>query len=109
MADRRAGPVIVEAGERALDVVLVARGEAKADDVDQKILAFAAHGGGQLGSIKAGDGGGQLLGDRRRRVHGRRAPNFGRLLATATTTNVMTSIVRPSTAMAARSPLSLRS
>ena len=48
VADRRAGPVVVEAGERGLDVVLVARGDAEAGDVDQQVLAFRAHGGGQL-------------------------------------------------------------
>ena len=48
MADRGAAAVVVPAGERGLDVVLVARGDAEADDVDQQILAFAAHGGGQL-------------------------------------------------------------
>ena len=42
-------------------------------------------------------------------VDSRRAPPNFRLLASATIPNVRTSISRPSTAMAARSPLSLRS
>ena len=113
MADRRARTVIVEAGERAFDVVLVARGDAEAGDIDQQILAFAAHGGGQLGRVEAGDAAANCSAIEGRRCSSRsrqrRAPNFGRLLATATTTKVMTSMVRPSTAMAARSPLSLRS
>ena len=41
VADRGAGPVVVPAGERGLDVVLVARGDAEPDDVDQQVLAFA--------------------------------------------------------------------
>ena len=107
--DCRAGAVIVEASERAFDVVLVARDDAETDDIDQQILAFTADGGRQRSRVEANDGCSQLFGDRRNCVHGRRVPNFGKLLATATTTNVMTSMVRPSTAMAARSPLSLRS
>ena len=35
MADRGARPVVVAAGERGLDVILVARGDAEAGDVDQ--------------------------------------------------------------------------
>ena len=41
VADRGAGTVIVAAGKRAPDVVLVPRGDAEADDIDQQILAFA--------------------------------------------------------------------
>ena len=63
VADRRARPVVVAAGERGLDVVLVARGDAEAGDVDQQILAFAAHGGRQLAGIERGDARGKLLGD----------------------------------------------
>src|SRR6478735_5431561 len=41
MTDRRAWAVIVAAGQRALDIVFVARGNAKPCDIDQQILAFA--------------------------------------------------------------------
>ena len=64
VADRRAGPVVVAAGERALDVILVARGDAEAGNVDQQILAFRAHGGGQLRRVERDDARGQLFGDR---------------------------------------------
>ena len=40
VADRRARPVVVPAVERAFDIILVARGDAEADHVDQQILAF---------------------------------------------------------------------
>nr|WP_197427377.1 hypothetical protein [Bradyrhizobium retamae] len=39
--DRRAGTIIVATGQRTSDVVLVARGNAQADHVDQQVLAFA--------------------------------------------------------------------
>ena len=41
VADDRAGSVVVAARERAARVVLVARGDAEASDVNQQILAFA--------------------------------------------------------------------
>ena len=41
MADRGANAVVVAALERARDIVLVARGDAETDDVDQQVLAFA--------------------------------------------------------------------
>src|ERR1039458_7660907 len=63
MADRRARTVVVEAGERSSNVVLMARGDAEAGDVDQQVLAFAAHGGRQLAGVERGDRSGQLLGD----------------------------------------------
>ena len=40
--DRRARSVVVEPGKRASDVVLVARGNAEADDIDREIDAFLA-------------------------------------------------------------------
>ena len=40
MPDRGTRPVVIAAGHRALDVVLVARGDAEPDDVDQQIFAF---------------------------------------------------------------------
>jgi hypothetical protein len=42
VADRGAGPVLVPAGERAADIVLVARGDAEADHIDQRLLALLA-------------------------------------------------------------------
>ena len=41
VADGGAGPVVVPAGERGRDVVVVARGDAEPDHVDQQVLAFA--------------------------------------------------------------------
>src|SRR5260370_11918041 len=41
VADRGAWAVIVPAAKRAFDIILVARGDAQADDIDQQILAFA--------------------------------------------------------------------
>ena len=55
VADRGAGPVVVPAGERGLDVVLVARGDAEADHVDQQVLAFAPHRRRQPRGIERGD------------------------------------------------------
>ena len=43
VADRRAPPVVIPPGERGLDVVLVASGEAEPDHVDGRFLALAAH------------------------------------------------------------------
>ena len=61
--DRRARPVIVAARERALDVVLVARGDAEPDDVDQQILAFARGRGRQRARLQRDDLFGQRFGD----------------------------------------------
>ena len=69
VADRGAGAVVVETGKRGLDVVLVARGQTEAGDVDQKIFAFRAHRGGQLGHIEGDDAHRQLFGDRGRFCH----------------------------------------
>ncbi len=63
MADRGAGPIVVPAGERAGDIVLVARGDAEADHVDQQIFAFLPHGGRQARRIERHDAVGQMLGD----------------------------------------------
>ena len=63
MTDRGARPVVVAAGERALDVILVARGDAKADDIDQQVFAFARTAAAAVGAQR-GDVRGKLLGDR---------------------------------------------
>ena len=47
MADRGAGAIVVAAGERRLDVVLVARGEAETDHVDQQVLALRSQAAGR--------------------------------------------------------------
>ena len=60
MADRGARPVVVAAGERRLDVVLVARRDAQADHVDREIDAFLAHG---RRHVERRDALGELLGD----------------------------------------------
>src|SRR5450756_175228 len=41
VTDHGARAVIVPAGQRAFDVILVTRGDAQTDDIDQQILAFA--------------------------------------------------------------------
>jgi hypothetical protein len=41
VADRRAWTVIVPTAERACDVILVTRGDAQADDIDQQVFALA--------------------------------------------------------------------
>src|SRR5205807_6956397 len=63
MADRGTNALVVPAGERGLDVVLVARGDAEADHVDQQVLAFAAYRLRQRRDIERGDGARQRLGD----------------------------------------------
>ena len=55
MADRRARAVVVPAGERGADVVLVARGEAKPHDVDSQILALLLQRRRQPRRIERGD------------------------------------------------------
>ena len=51
--DGRAGAVVLPAGERGLDVVGVAHGDAEAGDVDQEVLAGTPHRGGQLSRRRA--------------------------------------------------------
>ena len=63
MADRGAGAVVVPPVQRRLDVILVPRRDAEADDVDQRLLAFLARGGGQLVGTDRSDALGQMLGD----------------------------------------------
>ena len=62
--DRRAGAVIVAAGQRALDIVLVARGDAETDDVDQQILAFARGRRRERARLQRDDFFGKRFGDR---------------------------------------------
>ena len=123
MADRRAGPVIVAAGERALDIVLVARGDAKPDDVDQQILAFRPHRGAAAARHRARRCARRAARQRRRFGKAWRscqlehAPRDGAVATEAAECDLTErddgegeiSMIRPSTAMAPRSPLSLRS
>ncbi len=117
VADRGAGTVIVAAGERALDVVLVARGDAKADHVDQQVLAFAPHRRRQFVGAQRGDAPGKILGNRDggkfcclgHQVRKRTVPKPGIRLTAITTAKVISNMPRPITEMAPRSPLSLRS
>ena len=44
MTDGRAWSIVVAAGQRTLDVVLVASGHAKTDHVDQQIFALSSQG-----------------------------------------------------------------
>src|SRR4029077_5907859 len=111
MADRGARPVIVAGCERRLHVILAARGHAEADHVDGEIDAFFAH---RRRHIERGDALGQLLGDGDcgKRAHERNRtppPKPGMRLIAITTAKVMISMMMPSTAMAPRSPDSLRS
>ena len=62
--DRRARAVIVAARQRASDVVLVARGDAQADHVDQQILAFARGRRRQVRRLQRDDLFGKRFGDR---------------------------------------------
>jgi hypothetical protein len=55
MPDRRARAVVVAAGERAADLVLVARGGAEADDIDQKVFAFARGCGRERTRLQSGN------------------------------------------------------
>ena len=116
VADRRARPVVVAAGERALDVVLVARGDAEPDHVDQQVLAFLPDRRRQRIGAQRSDALGQMLRDGnlgKLRVHGqvrkRTLPKPGMRLTAITTLKVMISMPMPITEMAPRSPLSLRS
>ena len=83
VADRRARPLVIAAGERDLDVILIARGDCETDDVDQKLHAFLPHGRGQARGIERADllrqmlgngGFGQRVGNH---VHGSLAINGG--------------------------------
>src|SRR5690349_23538259 len=63
MSDRGAWPVIVARGDDAFYIVFIARGDGEANDVDQKLRAFATHRCRQLRRVKRGDLLRQLLGD----------------------------------------------
>ena len=63
VADRRARAVIVAACQRARDVILVARGDAEADHVDQQILAFARGRRRQCARLQRNDLFGKRFGD----------------------------------------------
>src|SRR5262249_60332506 len=111
------GAFFVPAGHRCLDVIRIAGGQAEADDVDEQILAFAAHRRRQLRRLERRDLVRQDLGDGglgKRRVHDhalrrRASPKPGMRLTAMTTVKVMASMMRPSTEIAPRSPDSLRS
>ena len=63
MADRRARAVVIEGGQRAPDIVLVARGDAQPDDVDQQVLALALAPRPAGAPDQARDALGKLFGD----------------------------------------------
>jgi hypothetical protein len=63
VADRRAGAVIVPSGKRACDIVLVPRGRAQTDDIDQQVLAFVRGRGRQRTRFQGSDFRGQCFGD----------------------------------------------
>src|SRR5262249_36399647 len=58
-----AWPVVIATSERALNVILVAGGDAETDDVDQQVLAFSTHREGQIFGAQRNNGRSQLLGD----------------------------------------------
>src|SRR5262249_56134397 len=73
VADRAARPLLVPARQRRRDIVLLTRGQAEADDVDEQILAFAPNGRGQPWRLERRDLVRQDLGDGgfwKRTVHG---------------------------------------
>src|SRR5215470_1989923 len=122
MADRRARSVIVASGERALHIIQAAGRQAKTCHIDREVYAFRSHGSRQVRRIDGDDAVGEMLGDRDGRqglfhvrflpfqVFRRRTPpKPGMRLMRMTTAKVNTSMTMPSTAMAPRSPLSLRS
>src|ERR1041384_5025158 len=111
MADRGARTIVVASRGRRADVVLVAREKPQADHVDRQVDALPPHGGGH---VQRRDALGEPLGDGdlRKLAHvalKRTAPKPGRRLIAITTAKVMTSMMMPSTAIAPRSPDSLRS
>src|SRR5262249_6433177 len=118
--NRRAAPGIITGRKRACDIIGMPRGNAQPDHIDGQFLAFSPHRVRQPRRSERNDPGGQLLGDARLgsgRSHGRGQllrrrmpkPNPGMRLTSTTMAKVIASIMRPSTAMAPRSPLSLRS
>src|SRR5262249_26202102 len=112
VADRRAGALLLPGCARPRHVVFVARGDAKPDHVDDEVFAFSADRRRRALGRHAGDARRKLFSDRRRRHHvlrRRPAPKPGMRLAKITTAKVISSMERPRTAMAPRSPLSFRS
>ena len=63
MADCGAGSVFVPARQRAADIVLVARGDAETDDVDQRFLAFRSRGGRERSGVDGHDTLSELFGN----------------------------------------------
>src|SRR5215213_1220243 len=112
MPNGSARPVIVATRERRVHVIRVARSHAKANHVDGKIDAFLTHG---RRHIERPNALGEMLGDRdvRKPAHVLRRrtppPKPGARLTAITTAKVTISMISPSTAMAPRSPDSLRS
>src|SRR5215472_242304 len=120
MPDRRARAVIVAGCEGALHVIQTARREAEPYHVNRESFAFCHHRCRQARRIDGDDAFGKTLSDGRegfdhmfsspRQLYRRRTPpKPGMRLIRTTTANVSTSMMMPSTAMAPRSPLSLRS
>src|SRR5262245_16632861 len=63
MADSRARPLVIAAGERASDVSLVAGSDAESDHINEQILALSTHGGGQIVGAQRGNRRSELLGN----------------------------------------------
>src|SRR5262245_32972050 len=118
MADCRAVTLVIAPGKRALDVVLLARGNTEAGNIDQKLHALFVQRLRQLVGAEHGNRCGQMLGDRGggkffchecQLLRKRTLPKPGMRLTVITTANVINSMPRPITEIAPRSPLSLRS
>src|SRR5664279_4516131 len=56
--------IVIQACERAFDVILVARGDARADHIDQQILAFLLDALRQRGGFQRNNAPGQMLRNR---------------------------------------------
>src|SRR5689334_14292481 len=112
MADNGARAFVIAGCQCRLDVILVARRDAQADDVDQQIFALGANGSRQALRLQGRNLARKLLRDgscRSAHVRNRVAPKPGMRLMVMTTAKVISNMAIPITEMAPRSPLSLRS
>src|SRR6476646_5556797 len=110
MPDRCAGPVIIAGRKCRAHIILVARRDDQPDHIDREVDTLLVHGSRDIERHNALR---ELFRNRDlgklAHVRNRAAPKPGRRLMAITTAKVMTSMMMPSTAMAPRSPDSLRS
>jgi hypothetical protein len=82
LTDNRAGPIIVAAVERAPHIVLVARGDTQANNVDQKVFALSRGRTWQSARLERSDFLRQGFGDRDfRQLGGHDGSNVGMAFA----------------------------